>query len=96
LTYNFIPTQNPDNVIAHRIDIENISFPRKSFQWKNIRPRVQNYVKTTYSMSKEEKEEKEDIEKSNFPLSYDKIIEREHQLDESKAPKWVDEKIKTK
>jgi hypothetical protein len=43
--------------------MENISFPGKSFRWKKNHPGVQNYVKTIYSVSKEEKEEKEDIEK---------------------------------
>jgi hypothetical protein len=30
-TCNFVSTQNQDNVSAHRIDMENISFPGQRF-----------------------------------------------------------------
>jgi hypothetical protein len=32
----------------------------------------------------------------DFPSSYNKVVEGEHQLDESKAPEWMDAEIKTK
>jgi hypothetical protein len=36
------------------------------------------------------KEDKEDREKPNFPLSYNEVVEGELKLDESKAPEWMD------
>jgi hypothetical protein len=44
--------------------MENISFPGKRFLWKKTHPGVQNPVKTVYSITKEEKEEKDDNEKT--------------------------------
>jgi hypothetical protein len=89
-TCNFVSTQNTNIVIAHWIDMENISFPGKSFCWKKNHPSIQNHVKTVYSVTKEEKEEKEDTNKPDFPPNYQKVIEGECQLDESKAPEWMD------
>jgi hypothetical protein len=45
-TCNFVSTQSQDNIMTHWIDIENISFPRESFQWKRIHHGVNNFVKT--------------------------------------------------
>jgi hypothetical protein len=57
--------------------MENISFTGKIFQWKKIHPKVNNFIKIVYSVSKEVKENKEDIEKPDFPISYNKVVERE-------------------
>jgi hypothetical protein len=39
-------------------------------------------------------EDEEDVEKTNFPPRYNEIIKGEWELDESKAPKWMDVEIK--
>jgi hypothetical protein len=41
-------------------------------------------------VTKEEKEEKNDTEKHEFPSSYNQLLEGERQLDESKFPEWMD------
>jgi hypothetical protein len=76
--------------------MENISFPGQIFRWKKDHPGVQNFVKTVYSVTKEETEEHKHTEKPDFPSSYNQVIEGECQLDESKAPDWMDAEIKTK
>jgi hypothetical protein len=67
--------------------MENISFQGKIFQWKRIHPRVNNFVKTIYLVSKEDKEHRKTFDS---PLSYNEVVEGEQKLDESKAPEWMD------
>jgi hypothetical protein len=62
--------------------MENISFLGQNFRWKKNHPGVQNYVKTVYFVTEEEKEEKDDTEKHDFPSSYSHFMEGECQLDE--------------
>jgi len=71
LNCNFVSIQNQDIISTHRIDMEKVSFPRQSFWWKKNHPRVNNYTKIVYSLFKENKE---DIEKPDFPPSYNKFI----------------------
>jgi hypothetical protein len=66
---------NSNKIIDHQIDMENISFPGQRFQWKKTHLGVQNHVKTVYSVTKEEKEEKDDTERTNFPLIYNQVVE---------------------
>jgi len=93
---NFVSTQNINIVIAHRIGMENIIFLGQSFHWNKNHPSIQNHAKTVCFVTKElEKEEKENTDKPDFPQNYLKFVEGEHQLDESKAQKWMDAEIKT-
>jgi hypothetical protein len=70
--------------------MENTIFLGGSFQWNINHQGVQNYEKQIYSISMEEKQENEDIEKPDFPLIYNKVIEGERRLEKSKSPEWMD------
>jgi hypothetical protein len=76
--------------------MENIHFPGQIFYWKKNNPSTQSHVKTYYTMTKEEKEEKEDTDKPKFPPNYQKVSKGECQLHESKALEWMDTEVKTK
>jgi len=70
--FNFMSTHDQDIISTHWMDMENINFLGKSFRWRKIHPKVNNYVKTIFTVSKEDKE---DLEKLDFPPNYNEVIE---------------------
>jgi hypothetical protein len=67
--------------------MENTTCLGQSFRWKSDQPMMQNYVKSILKISKEEKEE---IEQLDFPMSFTKIEEWDLHLEEAKTTR-VDE-----
>ena len=84
-----------------RLQLETDHFPGKSFQLKKNHPLGNIKVKTLYKIETEEKPTEENIEEEKpgeqgFPPQYNEIKEGERDLNETKAPKWMDAKIKIK
>ena len=84
-----------------RLQLENNHFPGKSFQLKKNHPLGNIKVKTLYKIETEEKPTIENIEEEkpgeqDFPPQYSEIKEGKRDLDETKAPEWMDAKIKIK
>ena len=84
-----------------RLQLETNHFPGKSFQLKKNHPLGNIKVKTLYKIETEEKPTIESIaeekpREQDFPPQYSKIKQGKRDVDESKAPKWMDAKIKIK
>ena len=84
-----------------RLQLETNYFPRKSFQLKKNQPLGNIKVKTLYKIETKEISTIENIEEEkpgeqDFPPQYFEIKEGKRDLDKTKAPEWMDAKIKTK
>ena len=84
-----------------KLQLETDHFLGKSFQLKKNHPLGNIKVKTLYKIETEEKPTKENIEEEkpgeqDFPPQYSEIKVGKRDLDETKAPKWMDAKIKIK
>ena len=84
-----------------RLQLETDHFPGESFQLKKNHPLGNIKVKILYKIETEKKPTKENIEEEkpgeqDFPPQYSEIKEGKRELDETKAPEWMDAKIKIK
>ena len=102
-----IPTKECRHILideiqhSTRLQLETDYFPGKNFQLKKNHPLANIKVKTLYKIETEEMPTIENIEEEkpreqDFQPQYSEIKEGKRYLDETKAPEWMDAKIKTK
>jgi hypothetical protein len=70
-TCNLVSIENKEVYMAQRLDMENIRFLGKIFQWKKDHPTLQNHVKLVFNIATEKKEQ----EQPEFPKMFTKIEE---------------------
>ena len=83
------------------LKLESDHFPGKRFWFKRNHPLGKTEIKTLYKISTEQKPDhdntqEEKLGEQDFPPQYSEIKEGKIEINESKAPEWMDANIKIK
>jgi hypothetical protein len=88
-----ISIKNNENTTIGIIEMEKTSCHSQRFRWKCDHPVMQNYIKSTLKLTKEEKD---DLEQPKFLERFSKVKGWKRHLNEEKSPKWMNVEIKKK
>ena len=68
----------------------------KSFQWKLEHPHTSKPIRIIFKVQTSEKEDPKILSPESIPTTFSQLKEGNQQINESKAPEWMDVKVKTK
>ena len=76
--------------------MENENLEGKRFRWKSYHSETTKPIHTTLKVKAADKEETDRRTATNFPTTFSQFKEGSRPINEAKAPKWLDAKVKTK
>ena len=79
-----------------RLRLEAETTRGKSFQWKFNHSETSKPVRTIFKIQTAEKEDLERLTTKDFPPAFSQFKEGSRQINEIKAPEWMEAKVKTK
>ena len=94
MDYNNIQT----GTIPHstRLQLENENTEGKSFRWKSNHVETTKPIHTVLKVGTIDKDDTNQITVVDFPATFSQFKEGSRPINESKAPEWLDAKIKTR
>ena len=76
--------------------MENENPEGKSFRWKSNHVETTKPIRTVLKVETTDKEDTNQMTAANFPATFSLFKEGSQLINETKAPEWLDAKVKTK
>ena len=76
--------------------MENENTEGKSFRWKSYHSETTKPIRTVLKVKTTNKEDNDQMTTADFPTTFSQFKEGNQLINETKAPKWLDAKVKTK
>ena len=76
--------------------MENEKSEGKIFRWKSNHVKTTKPIRTVLKVETTDKEDNDQMTAADFPATFSQFKEGSQLINESKAPEWLDAKIKTR
>ena len=96
LTINCNNIQTMTILQSTRLQMENENLEGKSFRWKSNHAETTKPIRTVLEVKTTDKEDIDRMTATDFPAIFSQFKEGSRQINETKAPKLLDAKVKIK
>ena len=94
MNYNNIQTGTIPQSI--RLELENENTEGKIFRWKSNHVEMTKPIRIVLKVGTTDKDDTDRMTAVNFPATFSQFKEGSQPINESKAPEWLDAKVKTR